>query len=195
VLPCVSHYQAFGTLMNYEGRGQRFDGMHFSTPVHLAASEVLVALIKTAGVEDSIGGTEFHDVFDITPETGRALDACRVGDKGCVVRTSNRHVSSPLTTKSGREEGRLQRWDVFHVFGSETLSALSPAILERVPELYIEVNPEDAQSRNIIDGQTAEFAELGVVGPVRVTADVAPGIVAVPVNHTRAAVAPAEVNA
>src|SRR5690606_817410 len=69
VLPCVSHYQGFGTLVNYEGRAQSFDGMQFSSAVNMAASEILTSLIQQAQIEDAIGGTDFHDIYDVTRET------------------------------------------------------------------------------------------------------------------------------
>src|SRR5690606_11601425 len=78
VLPCVSHYQGFGTFLNFEGRGQRFDGLQFSGPVMLAASEVLVSLIHQCSLDEAIGGTDFHDVYEVTRDSSRALDNLQV---------------------------------------------------------------------------------------------------------------------
>src|SRR5690606_36479418 len=88
VLPCVSHYQAFGTLVNYECRAQAFDGMHFASEVNLAASEILTMLIQEAGVEEIICGTDFQDIYDVVRESSVHMDRLRVGDNGCVIRSS-----------------------------------------------------------------------------------------------------------
>jgi len=184
VLPCVSHYQAFGTFLNFEGRGQRFDGLQLGLPVMLASSEVVVSLIHKAGLDEAIGGTDFHDVYDVTRDSSRALDALHVHAAGAVVRSNSRAADN--VTRKARAENRLQRWNVIHTFGSEYLSALSPPIAELAPAPYVEMHPDDAAQHGFTEGGTANLvAELGVEGPLKLNATLARGTVAVPVLWTR----------
>jgi NADH-quinone oxidoreductase subunit G len=189
VIPCVSHYQSFGTFVNFEGRGQRFDGMQFAQPVILAASEILVSLIRAAELEETIGGTDFHDVFDVTRDTSKLLDALQVHDAGGIVRSSPK-LPVELAKPARLPEGALHRWDVVHTYGSEELSALSPPVAELAPAPYIEMHPEDAQARGFNEG--AELEQFGFRAPLRLNAQLAKGVVAIPRLLTSAA-APAEV--
>ncbi len=51
---------------------------------------------------------------------------------------------------------------LYHVFGSEKLSALSPGIGERVPSPYIALNTEDAKSKALSQGEEVRI-DFGVV--------------------------------
>lgn len=183
ILPCVSHYQAFGTLVNYEGRAQAFDGMHFATEVNLAASEILTSLIQEAGVEESIGGTDFQDIFDVTRESSLHMDRLRVGDNGCVIRTSPKLPPQARKAVRDETEDKLRVWNVYHAFGSEELSSLSAGVTERAPQAYIELHPEDAEQRNLQPGQIADLSAEAALSPapLQVNPDLARGVVAVPV--------------
>lgn len=182
-LPCVSHYQGFGTLVNYEGRAQAFDGMQFSSPVNLAASEILTSLIQKAQVEEQIGGTDFQDIYDVTRETSQHMDRLRTGDSGCIVRTSPK--LPPQATRNNSDSAnskRLKVWNVYHTFGSEELSSLSPAISERAPQRYLEVNPEDAADLGATEGQHLDLTDnYGVSGVARFNDKLSRGVIAVPV--------------
>jgi NADH-quinone oxidoreductase subunit G len=65
-----------------------------------------------------------------------------------------------------------------HIFGSEELSALSPAIAERIPAAYVGLNPEGASGLGVKEGERVEL----VVGTVRyelpcaVSSDVPAGV-------------------
>lgn len=50
-----------------------------------------------------------------------------------------------------------------NIFGSEELSALSPAIAERIPAPYVGLNPQDASGLGVKEGERVEL----MVGPVR----------------------------
>jgi len=181
-LPCVSHYQGFGTFVNYEARAQAFDGMHFSSSVNLAASEVLTGLIQQAQVEENIGGTDFQDVFDVTRESSQHMDRLRTGDAGCVIRTSPKLPPPGSLNNTGTKGDKLKVWDVFHTFGSEELSSLSPAIIERAPEPYIELNPEDASELKVQDGSDVDWtSDYGISGRIRFNEKLAKGVIARPV--------------
>lgn len=183
VLPSVSHYQSFGTLVNYEGRAQAFDGMHFASPINLAASEILTLLIQEAEVEENIGGTDFQDIFDVTRESSQHMDRLRVGDQGCVIRTSPKLPPAGRKSSQAPVEGQLRVWKVYHTFGSDELSSLSAGVSERAPLPYVELHPEDAAERNVQAGQTADFLqEQGLpAAPVQFNESLARGVVAVPV--------------
>lgn len=182
VLPCVSHYQSFGTLVNYEGRAQAFDGMHFPTKVNLAASEVLTAIIQQAKLEEMVGGTDFQDVYDVTRESNLHMDRLRVGDNGCVIRTSPKLPPPSRQNQSGSSTAKLKLWRVFHTFGSDELSSLSTSVRDRAPDFYIEMNPEDANELNLSEDQEVDFTDqYGVKGPLRFSDKLAKGVLAVPV--------------
>jgi len=50
---------------------------------------------------------------------------------------------------------------LYHIFGSEELSMLSPAIAERAPVPYLAMNPEDAESLLIEEGKKVEILISG----------------------------------
>lgn len=170
-------------MINYEGRGQRFDGMQFAVPVNLAASEILVNLIQESGVEESIGGTEFNDIYDVSRESSKGLDSLKVGDGGFIVQSSPK---LPPTLKaasiSADDDNKLTLWNVIHTFGSDFLSSFSQSILELAPKPYVEMNSEDAAKRGFTEDQNIDLTEeLGVSGPLKFNNDLARGTVAVPV--------------
>lgn len=71
-----------------------------------------------------------------------------------------------------------------HIFGSEELSSLSPAVGERAPEPYIAVNPEDAQALAVQEGTSVEVEINGTTyrQPAHLMASLARGLVGVPVG-------------
>jgi len=46
---------------------------------------------------------------------------------------------------------------LYHIFGSDPLSAQSPAIKERVPQPYIALNDPDAANAGILEGHYVEI--------------------------------------
>lgn len=197
VLPCVSHYQAFGTFVNYEGRAQRFDGMHLPGLITLASSEILLYLIQRAGLADSLAAAEYHDVYNVTPETSKKVDAMHSNGEGVRVEAANPlpHISS-VTPLPLPGDGQFSRWNVVSTFGSEELSAMSPPVAELSPEPHIELHPEDAAARGFSEGDKADLtAEIGVAGKVVLNPNLARGVVAVPVLMTGTSAVTAEVTA
>ena len=47
---------------------------------------------------------------------------------------------------------------IYHIFGSDELSALSPAIAERVPQPYIALNNDDTLKAGIATGSIIEIS-------------------------------------
>jgi NADH-quinone oxidoreductase subunit G len=67
---------------------------------------------------------------------------------------------------------------LYHIFGSEELSVLSPGISERVPAPYVALNPEDADLARVRDGHDARLfvGESVQVLQVKVTAGIPKGV-------------------
>ncbi len=198
VLPCASHYQSFGTLLNYEGRAQKFDSLPVPSAANLSAGEVLLTLLQQTGAEDRIKGTEYHDIYDVTAGSSKALDALKTGEAGIRVRLASRlPVSkSPKRNLASAAKGGLVPWDIVSTFGSEELSALSASVAELAPAPVVELNPADAGSRGIEDGKVADFTrDFGVSAPAKLNPGLAPGTIGLPVILTNTAVVPEEVQA
>jgi NADH-quinone oxidoreductase subunit G len=62
-------------------------------------------------------------------------------------------------------DGELLIVPLYHLFGSEELSVLSPGILDRSPKPYLALNPSDAKAMSISDGD--EIAVLTASGSFR----------------------------
>ncbi len=57
---------------------------------------------------------------------------------------------------------------LYHVFGSEELSVLSPGIAERTPKPYLALNPEDAKRIQVRDGEIVELSLAAMSHELRV---------------------------
>jgi len=53
------------------------------------------------------------------------------------------------------EEGVWQVLPIYHIFGSEELSAQAPAIAARAPQPYLALHPDDALKLGVAEGETA----------------------------------------
>jgi NADH-quinone oxidoreductase subunit G len=73
---------------------------------------------------------------------------------------------------------------VYHIFGSEELSAQSPAVKERVPEPYIALNKTDAANAGINEGDMVKIAvqEKTKEFPVKILPGFAEGTAGLPKN-------------
>lgn len=74
---------------------------------------------------------------------------------------------------------------LYHVFGSEELSVLSPGIAEMMPMPYIALCPEDAQHLELKAGETLEIEMAGttIILPLRVLRGLVPGLVGIPAGQ------------
>ncbi|HEY5390799.1 MAG TPA: NADH-quinone oxidoreductase subunit NuoG [Hanamia sp.] len=70
----------------------------------------------------------------------------------------------------------------YHIFGSEELSAQSPAVKTRVPAPYIALNVNDAAKAGITDGEsvTIQSADQQLQFPVNLKTGIAEGIIGLP---------------
>lgn len=88
------------------------------------------------------------------------------------------NIPAPFLSKPGE----VLVFPVYHLFGSDELSALSPGIKERIPNIYISLNNEDASQAGISDGDLIEihFNEEIHTLPVKLNAGFARGTAGLP---------------
>jgi NADH-quinone oxidoreductase subunit G len=67
--------------------------------------------------------------------------------------------STPSTCSP--KEGQYMVLPLYHIFGSDELSAQSPAVAERVPQPYIALNDSDAGKAGIVEGAIIEILLSG----------------------------------
>jgi NADH-quinone oxidoreductase subunit G len=69
---------------------------------------------------------------------------------------------------------RKEEWlivPIYNIFGSEELSAVAPAIVERVPKPCLLLNPEDAADLNVAEGRILDVELTDTVQPLAVKID------------------------
>jgi NADH-quinone oxidoreductase subunit G len=71
---------------------------------------------------------------------------------------------------------------IYHIFGSEELSILTPGIAERAPRPYLGLEPEDARSLQVKDGDQVQVTMDGVEQdfPVQVMSTLPRGMIGLP---------------
>lgn len=84
-------------------------------------------------------------------------------------------------------ERRSDEWlivPLYHIFGSEELSALSPGIAARAPQRYLTINEDDARRLRVDDGEEVDLRLGGNIHylPVRVRPSMPQGIAGLPVG-------------
>ncbi|WP_447983272.1 NADH-quinone oxidoreductase subunit NuoG [Nitrospira sp. Nam74] len=84
---------------------------------------------------------------------------------------------------------RAEQWlvlPIYHVFGSEELSARSPAVRERIPAPYLLLNAEDAKGHGLEEGRLATVSVNGWTYrlPIRISAPFPHGAAGVPILDT-----------
>ena len=111
-------------------------------------------------------------------EVGGSLKA---GDPG--VRLIEATASAQYFTAIPATVSGLQSAPLYHLYGSDEMSSRSEVVATRVPTSYVAVSSSDAQSLGLTDGQNAEVIIGGsiFIAPVKVSADLAIGVIGVPV--------------
>ena len=111
-------------------------------------------------------------------EVGGSL---RAGDPG--VRLIEASESAQYFTAVPAATSGLQSAPLYHLYGSDEQSSRSEVVATRVPTNYVAVSTADAQSHGLVDGQNAEVVVGGsiFVAPVKISADLATGVVGIPV--------------
>jgi NADH-quinone oxidoreductase subunit G len=77
----------------------------------------------------------------------------------------------------------LQSAPIYHLFGSDEMSSRSEVFATRIATPYVAVSSSDAQKLGLVNGQNAEVVAGGAifVAPVKISVDLAAGVVGVPV--------------
>lgn len=111
-------------------------------------------------------------------EVGGSLKA---GDPG--VRLIEASATATYFTDVPAAIAGLQSAPLYHLFGSDEMSARSEVFATRIATPYVAVSSADAQKLGLADGQNAEVIAGGAifVAPVKVSADLAVGVIGVPV--------------
>lgn len=112
---------------------------------------------------DLIGGNPGRRLIEPSESGGRAFF---------------REIPEPFQPRSGE----LFVVPGFHIFGSEELSAHSPSIASRIPEPYVGLNADDAETLGLTDGVLARISVEGFSGrlKVRVIAGLRQGVAVLP---------------
>jgi NADH-quinone oxidoreductase subunit G len=81
-----------------------------------------------------------------------------------------------------KREGEWLAVPLHHIFGSEELSILSPAIAERAPKPYLALHPEDAGGLDLVADEEAEIRINGSAQRllVKLDAGIARGLAGIP---------------
>jgi NADH-quinone oxidoreductase subunit G len=81
-------------------------------------------------------------------------------------------------------DGQLLLIPLYHIFGSEPLSILSPGIAQLAPEPYVALNPGDAAREQAAEGETVQLElDGGTVDlPVRLAPSLPQGVAGLPVG-------------
>jgi NADH-quinone oxidoreductase subunit G len=90
----------------------------------------------------------------------------------------------PPADHSAAKTGSWQLVPVYHIFGSEPLSMLSPGIAERAPQPYLLLNDADAQALGLKEGESAQITmnEQAISLPVHLEASLPRGLAGLPVG-------------
>jgi NADH-quinone oxidoreductase subunit G len=89
---------------------------------------------------------------------------------------------NPVSENVERNKDSFQVVPLYHIFGSEQLSARGEAVSHRVPRLYIALNIRDAEYRQLINGEAVSVAINGnqYELPVVVSAGLTEGLAGLP---------------
>ncbi|TXK44130.1 NADH-quinone oxidoreductase subunit NuoG [Pontibacter qinzhouensis] len=73
---------------------------------------------------------------------------------------------------------------LYHIFGSEELSAKSPAVAERIPKPYVAINSDDALRLKLEEGQSLSFSIEGIAYelPVKLNSTIPSGTAGLPIG-------------
>jgi hypothetical protein len=174
-------------MVNYEGRAQRFEGLHIPGSVTDTSSEVLMLLMNELGTLECITGTEFHDIYDIARDQSAELDNLQAGGPGLCLRSDNPATGDAQAPAHAapHADDHIHGWRVVHTFGSDTLGRLSPPSVQLGPKPYVELHPSDAERLGIAPGtQVSVATNAGLfTGTAVLRSDLHPGVACAPIVH------------
>ena len=71
---------------------------------------------------------------------------------------------------------------LYHIFGSEELSVLSPGVKERSPQPYLALNPADAQRLHITADAKVMIGQATIELPIKLEPSLPHGIAGIPIG-------------
>ena len=118
------------------------------------------------------GGNPGHRLFEPVDKGGGAAPDAAAGAA----------TAKNIPPAFSPQPGRYLVLPLYHIFGSDELSALSPAVGERVPSPYIALNDADAATAGLVEGSWVEIPFNGEVHrlPVRLQVGLTEGIAGLP---------------
>ena len=131
------------------------------------------------------GWNSVQSVNKFQTEVGGPLRDGEVGKRLIEPKRKDRPpYSAEIPAAFQPREGHLLIVPAYHVFGSDELSILSPAIAELAARPCIAVNPSDARNLPMEDDGTLEVSLSGISHclPIRLSRTVSPGVARVPVG-------------
>lgn len=95
-----------------------------------------------------------------------------------------RHSWFPVEGPKPLAAGSLFLVPLYHIFGSDELSMLAPALAERAPKPYLAVHPEDAARLSLHAGQVVNVGSAGAEAALTVVLrdDLARGVAGIPLG-------------
>ncbi|HEX4975715.1 MAG TPA: molybdopterin-dependent oxidoreductase, partial [Pseudomonadales bacterium] len=108
------------------------------------------------------------------------------GDPGVrlITPTSQSAYYSPSLNTVGQEQGHLKVVPLYHIFGSEELSAKAPAMENRIPAAYVALSRSDADYLQVSSGSLIELHinNSTCTLPVNVSESLAAGTLGLPIG-------------
>lgn len=156
--PALPHYLTQGRFVNYEGRVQYSDSLKLTRPLSRGATDVLIDLIENLAGPDILESAKYSEIYNFSPELDEQIDNLSTASDGIRLAVGGGESPSCQPREWPNWNG-LIRWDIYHHFGSERLSALSPPVAELAPLKALELHPEDARRLGLSEGQTVEISD------------------------------------
>ncbi len=96
--------------------------------------------------------------------------------------TTNLDFSDYIPPQFSPKQDEYFGLPLYHIYGSDELSAQSPAVMERISESYIALNDEDASKNDIKEGDLLEIFIKGEKSrfTVKLHKDIPPGVLGLP---------------
>ncbi|MDG2174895.1 MAG: NADH-quinone oxidoreductase subunit NuoG [Gammaproteobacteria bacterium] len=125
------------------------------------------------------GWNSNQSVFKFQSHTGGALKQASHGQ--CLIENNSKTKTWNEIEKDNAPEGDFAVFPLYHLFGSEELTARTPAIQEKATSAYIALNGDDAQKLGLQASDGVALEHNGSV-PFIIRSSIKPGTVGVPVG-------------